>query len=548
MMLLPIDARAFRKPIRSPQVAITQRIRHVISARSPITAVLRRRYTSSTDVPIRVIFAAIVVVLSAAVEPAFARDALMFSATENIRSTLVSRIRAERVRLDIAVWYLTDRAVTQAIVDRHRAGVPVRVIGDRVSIFENDGNTKREFEYLASHGVHIRVRYHPTWFPQVMHWKAAIFAGLNLVEFGSANFTVFELAPWSTTNYNDEVAYFTRDQALVNAFKTQFDRFWTDTAAFMDFADAYRRETGTEFPVQPAIDRARLEPDWPMPTSMVWGQGSDLRRRMVAEIGREQRAIDVVAFRLTDAEITRALIERHRAGVRVRVIVEPTEYLNRRYPEYEMTHARLDQLWAAGIPIRQRAHAGLTHMKTLITSRVALIASSNFTNNWQRDHNYFLPQSTKPTFHREMSSRFAAMWSATSSVDGNPPAFRRFRPGRPGAATLLGPSQGAREVSLTPTLTWKRAPWAVMYYVYVGTSPTSLKYVGRVAAAVRENPPATYSFSPSQPLPAGRTLYWRVVSRTYATRIDSRLVAGSSIWSFTTTSDTADATSTAATR
>jgi hypothetical protein len=422
------------------------------------------------------------------------------------------------------------------------------VIGDRVSIFENDSNTRREFEYLASHGVHIRVRYHPTWFPEVMHWKAAIFAGSNLVEFGSANFTVFELAPWSATNYNDEVAYFTRDLALVKAFKTQFDRFWTDTTVFMDFADAYRRETGTEFPVQPAIGRSRLVPDWPMPTSMVWDQGPTLSRRMVAEIRRERRAIDVVAFRLTDAAITQALIERHRAGVRVRVIVEPTEYLNRRYPEYEMTHARVDQLWAAGIPIRQRAHAGLTHMKTLITSHVALIASSNFTNNWQRDHNYFLPQSTKPTLHRTMRSRFATMWSATTSENGNPPAFSPFRPGRPGAATLLGPVQGAREVSLMPTLTWKRAPWAVMYYVYVGTSPTSLKYVGRVAAAVRENPPATYSFSLSQPLPAGRTLYWRVVSRTYATPKDARLVAGSSIWSFTTTSDTAEAASTTSTR
>jgi hypothetical protein len=493
------------------------------------------------------VLSAILVLLPALAAPAFG-DALRFSATQNIRSTLVARIRAEAVRLDVAVWYLTDRAVTQAIVDRHQAGVTVRVIGDRVSIFENDSNTRREFEYLASHGVHIRVRYHPTWFPEVMHWKAAIFAGSNLVEFGSANFTVFELAPWSATNYNDEVAYFTRDLALVKAFKTQFDRFWTDTTVFMDFADAYRRETGTEFPVQPAIGRSRLVPDWPMPTSMVWDQGPTLSRRMVAEIRRERRAIDVVAFRLTDAAITQALIERHRAGVRVRVIVEPTEYLNRRYPEYEMTHARVDQLWAAGIPIRQRAHAGLTHMKTLITSHVALIASSNFTNNWQRDHNYFLPQSTKPTLHRTMRSRFATMWSATTSENGNPPAFSPFRPGRPGAATLLGPVQGAREVSLMPTLTWKRAPWAVMYYVYVGTSPTSLKYVGRVAAAVRENPPATYSFSLSQPLPAGRTLYWRVVSRTYATPKDARLVAGSSIWSFTTTSDTAEAASTTSTR
>ncbi len=75
----------------------------------------------------------------------------------------------------------------------------------------------------------IRLRYNPTWYPEIDHWKATIFAGQNIVAFGSANYTPFELTPWSSTNYKDEVMLFTSDSTLVNAFKTKFDRYWHDT-------------------------------------------------------------------------------------------------------------------------------------------------------------------------------------------------------------------------------------------------------------------------------------------------------------------------------
>jgi len=238
-------------------------------------------------------------------------------------------------------------------------------------------------------------------------------------------------------------------------------------------------------------------------------------------------AIDVAVFRLTAANVTSALIRRHRAGVRVRVIVEPSEYSRNTYPEYELTRARIDSLWAARIPIRQRVHAGLMHMKTLITSRVALIASSNFTNNWQRDHNYFLPAATKSRAHLQMKSRFASMWTNTT-------AFGTFRPKPPAAAAPAQPANGATDVLRTPTLVWRRATWAVAYDVYVGTSSSSLQRVARVPAVLSENPPATYSWTPPAPFPSGTRLVWRVVSRTNATPRDPSLVAGSSIWAFTT--------------
>src|ERR1700733_3149100 len=120
---------------------------------------------------------------------AVAQDQIYFSATDNVTNVLVQHINAETVRLDVSSWYLSEHAISIAIANRFAAGVPVRIIGDRGAIFEADPHTKAEFYWLASQGLPIRLRFNPTWFPEIDHWKATIFAGQNLVAFGSANYT-----------------------------------------------------------------------------------------------------------------------------------------------------------------------------------------------------------------------------------------------------------------------------------------------------------------------------------------------------------------------
>ena len=156
----------------------------------------------------------------------------------------------------------------------------------------------------------IRLRYNPTWFPEIDHWKMTIFVGQNLVAFGSANYTPFELAPASSTNYKDETVLLTDDPALVNAFKTQVrsvlerhharaESLVGATAVLQELERRLRpRTTGaaptiaTRYP-NPApmiINTARLEPDYPLPPDMIWGQGSTFNNRLVQEINNETDA------------------------------------------------------------------------------------------------------------------------------------------------------------------------------------------------------------------------------------------------------------------
>jgi phosphatidylserine/phosphatidylglycerophosphate/cardiolipin synthase-like enzyme len=455
-----------------------------------------------------------------------AQETILFPAIDDAQTPIVERLRNEPVRLDIATWYLTDRRLSAAIVQRFRAGLPVRVIGDRVSIFEIAPAVRREFEYLATNGVPIRLRYHPTSFPTIMHWKCGIFVGQNTVEFGSANWTPFELGPASATNFKDETAMFTSDPALVNAFKTRFDQMWVDTTNFLDWPEAYQRETGRPWTTPMTIPRGRLEPDHPTPPGLIWSQGPELNDPLTAAIDRETRSVDMVIYRLSVPNITDALIRKLQARIPVRIFIEPSQYRNSVFPEYWLTGSRIDQLWVAGAQIKQRTHQGITHMKVLITPTEAMMGSANFTKNWERDHNYFIQAAAKPHLHAQLVNRFSQMWADTTN-------YTAFQPQRPRAPTLVSPPDGAAAVP-GATLTWMRAPWAVAFDVYIGTSQTNLAFAGRVNAPQIEDPPTRYSFTaPGGLLPRTR-YFWRVVSRTFATDANPALVAASPTRSFTT--------------
>jgi regulation of enolase protein 1 (concanavalin A-like superfamily) len=474
-----------------------------------------------------------------------AADQIYFAAKDNITNVLVQKINAETVRVDMSCWYLTEHAISIALINKFNSGVPVRLLGDRGSIFEIDKATKNEFYWLASQGLPIRLRFNPTWYPEIDHWKATIFAGQNLVAFGSANYTPFELAPASATNYKDETVLFSDDPAIVKALKTKFDRLWSDSTSepeslvpsppyFKNWSDACVSEpTGCDFfqqypnPAPMRINTARLEPENPLPADLIWGQGPDFNNRLVQEINNETTSLQFVIYRLTVDNITQALLDKYKAGVPVQLLIEPNEYVNRIWPEFWLTHANIDKLWAAGVPVKMRIHDGLTHMKTLVTSSYASNASSNYAVAWQRDIDYFVPAATKPTIYTAIRNRVAAMWNDST-------AFAPFQPRPPDAPALASPSSGAAGQSTTPTLTWNIATFAVSYDVYLGPSSSGMTLVGNVPAQLVNNPPATYSWTPASPLATGTTYSWKVVSRTNATVKNASMIGESAMWSFTT--------------
>src|SRR6476620_3658702 len=49
---------------------------------------------------------------------------------EDCRAPLLTLIAAERQGIDVAFWFMEDQRYVDALIQRHKAGVPVRVIVD----------------------------------------------------------------------------------------------------------------------------------------------------------------------------------------------------------------------------------------------------------------------------------------------------------------------------------------------------------------------------------------------------------------------------------
>ena len=488
--------------------------------------------------------------LTVSATPAFAQQSsrrrftspLSTSGVNSAKQAIIDRINAETQRVDIGMWILVDGDIVQTIINKHKSEACRCGSSEIASLSSNRPTRTRttcswRWPTPASRSGFVASRQISQ---SILHWKAGIFAGQGIVEFGSANWTTFELEPWSDTDFKDETAMFTNDQAIFHAFLTMFDNYWVDTQYFEDWNTAYEAETKQPWtgPI-PNISRVRAETVQYDTSILGWSQGSELSTAMIAEMKAEQPggSIDMVSYRLTDLALTDALIARKKAGVNVRVFIEPTQYRNDGYPEFWLVGAMTDKLWLAGIPIKQRTHLGLTHMKTLITSRSALIASSNFTTNWQRDHNYFVQATTKPLLYQSVKDRFNAMWADTKN-------YTDFVPIRPIEPKIPLPAHGAINVPTTTKLEWERAPFATSFDVFFwpANGPMPSVPAGRVDAVVSGDPPLTYSFTPTQALQPNTVYNWKVVSRTYATDTFPAAKMASDIWSFTTGASTGGGT------
>ena len=159
--------------------------------------------------------------------PASAQDRLCDPGDENCRDILINYIRNEKVGIDVAFWFMEDPRYTDALISRHRAGVPVRVLIDPRANATYTRNAAR-LDALQAAGIPMRKRLTS----YILHWKMMLFHGQNVVEFSGANYSADAWKPLSTIpyeNYIDEVIYFTSDSAITNSFRTKFDDHWVDT-------------------------------------------------------------------------------------------------------------------------------------------------------------------------------------------------------------------------------------------------------------------------------------------------------------------------------
>jgi len=450
-----------------------------------------------------------------------AQERLCDSANEDCRARLWALIDAETVGIDVAFWFMQDDSYATKIVNKFRAGVPVRVLVDPRANPSAPGNAA-VLDQLRAAGIPMRFKVAEG----ILHWKMMLFAGQNMLEFSGANYSGDFFVPASpNVNYIDEAIYFTNDQALIQSFKTKYDDVWTNTVQYANFANISGPLT-RRYPTFP------ISPDLNFPPTPDGSQDFLIRTRQ--NFNAETQKIDIIMYRITNEGYTDATIAARQRGIPVRLIHEPNEYRN---PERQWDSWNVDRLHMAGVQIKMRKHLGLNHQKSVIlySKGLTIFGSSNWTgpsSNFQLEHNYF---TTKAWFFQWFVQQFERKWNSTAE---NAP----FVPLPPNVPSNLSPVNSATAQPTSITLQWEGGPWAHKYDIYFGTSPdppllvanASTVQSGAVAGESLLNTGSpddgvVESFRITTTLQPGTTYFWRIVSKTMANQ-----TANGPTWSFAT--------------
>jgi phosphatidylserine/phosphatidylglycerophosphate/cardiolipin synthase-like enzyme len=428
--------------------------------------------------------------------PARGAEVLCDPGSEDCYTPLLRLIQTETVAIDVAMLFMEDDALADAIIARHRAGVRVRLI---VEPRRNPVTPKNAviLDRFRAAGIPMRNRISGGH----LHWKFMIFDGQDTIQFSAANYSDFYFKPPTPyLDYTDEVIYFGDDPSLVNSFRRKFDDTWIDTVGFMNYANI--------------TTLARRYPLYAVDPTLNFVPAQDFGKRSVPLYDAETSRIDVVMYKITEATHADGLIRAAKRGVPVRLIVEGDRYRDRGNI-WQAYH--VDRLYAAGVAVRERAHAGFLHQKStlLYGQALSIFGSSNWTtesNRSQYEHNYFTDKAWIFTWIRD---NFERKWTnRTGNLETR--AFTPLPPDPP--VYTAGPAHGATGITTTSavSIAWQPGLWAHRADIYFGTvsSPPLL------AANVTVSPNTQRTFT----LPAlspGTTYYWRVVSKTMASRTAS---------------------------
>ena len=396
--------------------------------------------------------------------PARLDERLCDPAYEDCRSQLIQLMDAEPEAMDIAFWFMEDARYTAAIERAVRRNVRVRVLMDPRANSTYTLNAQRLAEIQAD-GVPMRKRLTN----YILHWKMMLFRGLDVVQFSGANYSADALRYDATTgpyvNYVDEAIYFTNDAAIVNSFREKFDDFWVDTVNWANYANITgpltREEPDGTYVQDPQLN---FPPDQNYRTRAL-SRYSAARLDSLGRGGRDHA-------RITDARHTDAMIALEQRGVPVRLITEQAQY---RLVDRMWHSWNVDRLYMAGIQIRDRAHAGLNHQKSVIiydqdaaagNQPLVIFGSSNWTSpsaSGQVEHNMF---TAKPALVSWLIDQFNRKWDNEAPVDETK-AFVPLPPDTPKSPQSREPRQQRRSHDLAAAV--ERRSIAHLYDLQVAT-------------------------------------------------------------------------------
>ncbi|HEU5316744.1 MAG TPA: phospholipase D-like domain-containing protein [Chloroflexota bacterium] len=289
---------------------------------------------------------------------------------------LVALIDATQRTLDVAIYDFDLQNVAQAMARAKGRGVTVRMVTDTDTVNQKDQVVQAALRTVRDAGIPIVDDQRRP----IMHHKFVVSDG-GTVLMGSWNFTVGD-----TYRLNNNAAVLKSPELAAN-FSNEFEKMFT------------RRQFGPT--------KAK---DKPNPTVTIAGAKVETyfaseenpTQRIVQAIREARSSVDFLAFSFTHDPMGDALIERQRAGVKVRGVFETTGS-DTRFSEY-------GRLKAAGLEVYKDGNPYVMHHKVfVIDGHLTVFGSFNFSDNAADDNDENLLIVDDPQFAQPFAAEFGRM-------------------------------------------------------------------------------------------------------------------------------------------
>ena len=264
---------------------------------------------------------------------------------------LTAFINTAQSSVNMAIYQLDLPNVTQALMDAKKRGATVRVVTD-IDIYA-DPKENPSFKQVEKAGIKV-VGGNPN---AIMHNKFVVVDG-KAVWMGSWNFTTND-----TYRYNNNGIQI-QSPELAKNYTVTFEKM------FKDGKFGPQRKPGGTTP-KLTIGGVTVE--------NYFAPEDGVSEKIIARLNRAQKTIDFMAFSFTDDAIGKAVMDRAKAGVKVRGVFETTGS-ETKFSEYgKMKEAKLD-VWQDGNPY-------LMHHKVfIIDGQSVVLGSFNFSQNAETEN------------------------------------------------------------------------------------------------------------------------------------------------------------------
>jgi len=250
-----------------------------------------------------------------------------------VDNRIIDDISSATTSIEMAMYYLTNRHITDALIDAHHRGINVKITTDDHKIHSS------KYRKLSRAGIPITHDADPK---ALMHDKILII-DRHIVWIGSGNYTVYAFY----RNYDNFLRI--DDPKIALYYHDKFEKLYHNDSK----------------PIKPYLSKD---------IEIYFAPDINIEKRLLARIHHAKKTIYFLAYAFTNQHLAQALVEAHQRGVTIKGVFDRAQDRYQKYSRYRW-------LKTHGIDVVYDHNRYKLHDKVIIIDgKVVVTGSYNFTH------------------------------------------------------------------------------------------------------------------------------------------------------------------------